>query len=94
MGKVYGCQRDRALIFKLTKTHLNMGSATFLGHKVDATGTCPPCVEKVKAIIEKDVTAVKSFIGMTLYYGNYIHDYANKVAPRHALTRKWVNVPT
>ena len=26
-------------------------------------------------------------------YRNYIHDYANKVAPLHALTRKGVNVP-
>ena len=94
---VYGCLRDRALRFKLAKTHLNMPSATFLGHMVDATGRYP-CVEKVKGIMEKeypkaDVTAIRSFIGMTLYYRNYIHDYANKVAPLHALTRKGVNVP-
>ena len=71
LGRVYMCLRDRALTFKLAKTHLNMPSATFLGHHMDATGRYP-CVEKVKAIMEKaypkeDVTAVRSFIGMTLY---------------------------
>ena len=69
----------------------------FLGHMVDATGSYP-CVEKVKAIMEKvytnaDMTAVRSFIGISLYFQNYIHDYANKVAPLHALTRQGVNVP-
>ena len=94
---VYGYLMDRALTFKLTKTHLNMLNATFLGHIVDATGRFP-CVEKVNAIMEKeypkaDVTAVRSFIGMTLYYRNYVHDYANKVAPLHALSRKGVIFP-
>ena len=46
-----------------------------------------------EGVSQGDVTAVRSFIGMTLYYRNYIHDYANKVAPLHALTRKGVNVP-
>ena len=64
---------------------------------VDESGRYP-CVEKVKAIMEKDysktdVTAVQSFIGMTLYYRNYIYDYANKVPPLDALTRKGVNLP-
>ena len=50
---VYGCLRDRALTFMLTKTLLNRPSATFLGHMVDATGRYS-CVEKVKAIMEKE----------------------------------------
>lgn len=63
---------------------------------VDATGKYP-CAEKEKAIMEKeylmtDITSVRSFIGMTLYNRNYIHNYANKKAPLHALTRKEVNV--
>ena len=96
LSKVYRCLQARSLTFKMVKTHLNMPKATFLGHMVDADGRYP-CVEKVKAIMEKDypkedVTAVRSFIGMTLYYRNYIYDYANKVAPLHALTRKGVNV--
>ena len=94
---VDGCLRDRALTFKLTKTHSNMPSATFLGYMVNATGRYP-CVENLKTTMEKeypkaDVTAVRSFIGITLYYRNYIHDYTNKVAPLHALIRKGVNVP-
>ena len=86
MRTVYGCLRDRVLTFKLTRTHLNMPNATFLGHIVNATRRYP-CVEKEYP--KADVTAVRSFIGMTPYYRNY----ANKEAPLHALTRKWVNVP-
>ena len=61
LREVYGWLRDRALTFKLTKTHLNMPNVTFLVHIVDATGSYP-CVEKVKAVMEKeypktDVTA-------------------------------------
>ena len=40
-----------------------------------------------------DVTAVRRFIGMTFYYRNYIYDYANKMSPLYALTRKGVNIP-
>ena len=70
----------------MKKTHLNMPSATFLGHMIDESGRYP-CVEKVKAVMEKDypktdTTAVRSFIGMTLYYRNYIHDYANTLVCR------------
>jgi hypothetical protein len=96
VGQVYGCLRANDLTFKLKKTHLNMPKATFLGHTVEASGRYPS-PEKVKAILEKaypnkDTTAVRSFIGMTLYYRNYISDYSEKIAPLHALTRKGVVV--
>ena len=35
LRKVYGCLRERALTLKLTKTHLNVPSATFLGRAHD-----------------------------------------------------------
>jgi hypothetical protein len=96
LDQVYRCLRENDLTFKLKKTHLNMPKAAFLGHTVEAAGRCPS-PEKVKAIMEKafpsrDTTDVRSFIGMTLYYRNYIHDYAEKIAPLHALTRKGVVV--
>ena len=43
--------RDQALTFKLTKTHLNVPSATIHGHMVEATGRYPSA-EKVTAIIK------------------------------------------
>ena len=68
---VYECLIARDLTFKLKKTHLNMPCVTFLGHMIDESGRYP-CVEKVKAIMEKDypktdTIAVSSFIGMTLF---------------------------
>ena len=94
---IYQCLEERRLTFKLKKTHLNMPCTAFLGHMIDESGRYPS-PEKVKAIMEKgypkeDVTAVRSFIGMTLYYRNYIYDYANKVAPLNELTRKGVCIP-
>jgi hypothetical protein len=97
LQKVYWSLRDRDLTFKLKKTHLNMEKASFLGHVVEAQGRYPS-PEKIKTIMEKaypkkDATEVRCFIGMTLYYRNYIHDYAEKIAPLHALTRKGLVVP-
>ena len=95
LGRIYRSLEDMDLTFKLKKTHLNMPYAVFLGHAMDEEGRYPS-LEKVRAIMEKDyprdVTGVRSFIGMTLYYRNYVHDYAEKIAPLHALTRKGVDV--
>ena len=94
LGKVYACLKARRLTFKLTKTHINFPSMAFLGHVIDETGRYPN-PEKIKAIMEQDypnqdTTAVRSFIGQTLYYRNYIYDYANKIAPLNAMVKKGV----
>ena len=52
------------ITFKLTETHVNMSSVTFLGHIVDATGRYP-WVEKMNTITtleypKADVSAVRT----------------------------------
>ena len=96
IGKVFQQLESKDLVFKVTKVHLNYPSMAFLGFMVDEKGKYPN-PEKVKAIDEleypkKDVSAVRAFIGLTLYYRHFIKDYASIVAPLHDLTRKGVNV--
>ena len=63
-----------------------MPSATILGHMVDSMGTYP-CVEgegqHEKEYPKADVTAVRSFMGMT-----------NEVLTLHSLNRKGVKMVT
>lgn len=97
LQKAYDCMRAQDLTFKVTKMKLDYPAVVFLGHMLDASGRYPS-PENVDAIRRmaypnKDQTAVRSFIGLTLYYRNYIHAYSDKVMCLHALTRKGVNVP-
>jgi hypothetical protein len=95
--KIYDCLIERQLTFKRSKMHLNQDKIVFLGHMVDSTGRypSPKAVEAItkQAYPKADQTAVRSFIGQTLYYRHYIEGYADKVGPLHALTRKGVEVP-
>ena len=95
--KIYDCLIERQLTFKRSKMHLNQDKIVFLGHMVDSTGRypSPKAVEAItkQAYPKADQTAVRSFIGQTLYYRHYIEGYADKVGPLHALTRKGVDVP-
>jgi hypothetical protein len=40
----------------------------------------------------RDVTGVRSFLGATLFYRRFIHQYGDLAAPLYALTKKGVNV--
>jgi len=96
-AKIYQCLVDRRLTLKRSKMHLNQDKMVFLGHMLDESGRYPS-PKAVEAIMNQeypkvDQTAVRSFIGQTLYYRNYIHDYADKIGALHKLTRKGVNVP-
>ena len=63
----------------------------FLGHKV-SRGGCTPSPSKIEAImrfpIPKNVTNVRSFLGITGYYRIYIRDYAIIAAPLFQLTKR------
>jgi len=69
-------------------------SITFLGHVVSKEGTKPD-PSKIEAVLHfpqpKTVTNVRSFLGLTGYYRNYVQGYSRLVAPLFELTRKDVN---
>jgi hypothetical protein len=66
-------------------------SITFLGHVVSREGIQPD-PGKVEAVLRfptlKNVTGVRSFLGLTSYYRKYIKGYSNLAGPLFELTRK------
>lgn len=96
LNKVYDCLENMGLTLKLAKCHFDYPEIEFLGHFLDKDGKYPSR-KAVEAILDlaypcNDQTEVRSFVGMTLYYKQYIKDYASIVAPLHDLTRKGVDV--
>jgi len=91
-----------AVFFKLREVNLKLNpnkccfaakSITFLGHVVSHEGTKPD-PNKIDAVVHfpvpKTVTNVKSFLGPTGYYQNYVQGYSRLVIPLFELTRKYV----
>ncbi len=69
-------------------------SITFLGHVVNHEGTKPDPGKidaVVRFLVPKTVTDVRSFLGLTGYYRNYVRGYSRLVVPLFELTRKDVN---
>ena len=92
---VYNRLRDSQLTLKLSKTHLNYSEVKFLGHILTKDGRLPD-PKAVEAIREwKDPTTakeVRSFLGATLYYREYIYEYSDMAMPLYDLIRKGVVV--
>jgi hypothetical protein len=89
-----------AVFFKLKEVNMKLNpskccfaarSITFLGHVVSHQGTKPD-PGKIDAVVHfpipKTVTDVRSFLGLTGYYGNYVQGYSRLVVPLFDLTRK------
>lgn len=93
--EMYNRLRESQLTLKLSKTHLNYSTVKFLGHILTGEGRLPD-PEAVEAILEwKDPTTakeVRSFLGATLYYREYIYNYADMAMPLYELIRKGVIV--
>ena len=63
----------------------------YLGHTIDAQGVHPPR-EKIKAIKNapqpKNVTELRSFLGILNYYSRFLPTLSAKMAPLYSLLRK------
>jgi len=66
-------------------------AVTYLGHKIDAQGL-HPTPEKVKAVQEApkphNVTELKSYLGLLLYYSKFLSNLSTVLAPFHKLLRQ------
>jgi hypothetical protein len=89
-----------AVLCKLREVNLKLNpskccfaakSITFLGHVVSREGIQPD-LGKIEAVLHfptpKNVTSVRSFLGLTGYYRKYIKGYSNLAGPLFELTRK------
>jgi hypothetical protein len=88
------------VFFKLREVNLKLNpskccfaamSITFLGHVVSHEGTKPDH-GKIDVVVHfpvpETVTDVRSFLGLTGYYRNYVRGYSRLVVPLFELTRK------
>ncbi len=91
------------MLYKLREVNLKLNpnkcyfatrNITFLGHVVSKEGTKPD-PGKIEAVLHfpqlKTVTNVRSFLGLTGYYRNYVRGYLRLAALLFELTRKDVN---
>ncbi len=91
------------VMYKLKEVNLKLNpnkccfaakSITFLGHVVSKEGTKLD-LGKIKVVLHfpqpKTITNVRSFLGLTGYYQNYVRSYSRLAALLFELTRKDVN---
>ena len=93
--EMYDRLSSAGLTLKLSKTHLNYERVKFLGHILTKEGRLPD-PEAVEAIREwsnpTTTKEVRSFLGSTLYYREYIHGYSDMAMPLYDLIKKGVVV--
>jgi len=74
-----------------TKCSLFQRRVSFLGHVLSGDGI-EVQAEKVKAVrdwpVPKNISELRSYLGMVSYYRNFIPGFANIAAPLHKLLRK------
>jgi hypothetical protein len=95
-------QHLEAVLSKLREVNLKLNpskccfaakSITFLGHVVSNEGTKLD-LSKIDAVLHfpepKIVTNIRSFMGLTRYYRNYVRGYSRLASPLFELTKKEV----
>ena len=79
--------------FRLNKAKCKFfqSSVVYLGHVIDGEGL-HPTQDKLKAIRDaprpKDVTALKSFLGLIMFYSRFMPHHSTVLAPLHQLLKK------
>ena len=76
---------------KREKCAFMLGSVSYLGHIISSEGLSTGNL-KVKAIVDapdpKDLSELRSFLGMVNYYGKFLPNLATTLAPLHSLLRQ------
>ncbi|XP_058195949.1 uncharacterized protein LOC131312301 [Rhododendron vialii] len=87
--------RDNHLFGKLSKCTFWLDSVEFLGHVISSNGVCGN-PKKIEAVVNwespKNVSEIRSFLGLAGYYRKFIHGFSAIALPMTKLTRKDVKV--
>ena len=82
---------EAGLRLKKPKCEFMQESVDYLGHTISARGI-QPTKEKVRAVAEaptpKNLTQLRSFLGLVNYYGKFLPQLANTFAPLYSLLQK------
>ena len=83
--------RERQLYAKLSKCQFWLDRVAFLGHVISAEGVSVD-PQKIEAVVNwkppKNVSEVRSFLGLAGYYRKFVEGFSKIVAPLTKLTRK------
>ena len=86
--------RERQLYAKLIKCQFWLDRVAFLGHVISAEGVSVN-PHKIEVVVSwkppKNVSEVRSFLGLTRYYKKFVEGFSRIAAPLTKLTRKDVN---
>ena len=91
MEEVFGKLREAGLKLKPQKCRFLQKEVTYLGHVVSENGvsTDPSKVSKILDWpIPRNVSELRSFLGLASYYRRFIKDFAKIAVPLHRLTEK------
>ena len=91
LEKVLKTLQEAGLRANLDKCAFLMKSIEYLGHIIDQDGL-HPTQEKVRAIKEapqpRNITELRSFLGIINYYGKFMPDLSTKLSPLYLLLNK------
>lgn len=91
LRKVLQKVKDSGLKLKREKCEFFKESLCYLGHEINAEGL-KPSKKNAEAIIEapepRDVSELRSYIGLLSYYGKFIPNLSTVLAPLYALLHK------
>ena len=83
--------RERQLYAKLSKCQFWLDRVTFLGHVISVEGVSVD-LQKIEAVVNwkspKNVSEVRSFLGLAGYYRKFVEGFSKIAAPLTKLTRK------
>ncbi len=95
LRKVLTRLRENGIKIKKSKCHIGKSMVKYLGHKIDAEGI-HATDEKIKAISKapspKNLTELRSFLGLLNYYGRFIRNLSTLLHPLNQLMKhdcKW-----
>lgn len=85
--------KEHQIFLKPSKCSFFQEKVTFLGHQVSSSGvSCDD--SKISAVRDfptpKDVTGVRSFLGLVGFYGRFIKDFSTVAAPLSDLTKRGI----
>ena len=91
LSQVFQRLRDANLKLKSSKCRLFQRKTLFLGHVISANGV-EPDPDKIRSIVEwpvpRNLTEVRSFLGLASYYRRHVRGFADIARPMHELQRK------